>query len=56
MGLEEIKDMLWNALTSDLEHGVAWMNEEASRRFAAEYPDLSKAINDIMNMEEDNGS
>ncbi len=29
--LEEVKDKWFTALQSDLEHGVAWMNEDASR-------------------------
>ena len=39
-----INDRLQDALQSDLENGVAWLNEQASLEFASKYPELLKAI------------
>lgn len=54
--LDEIQEKFDIALQVDLEHGVKWMNEEASAKFAKEYPtvlnalgwlsDLDKVMND----------
>lgn len=51
--LDQIQDMLSMALQGDLEHGVAWLNDEAAREFNEKYPDLSKTIGEIMDMEFD---
>lgn len=48
MNMTQVKDRLSLALQADTEHGVAWMNDEAARRFAHDYPALSEAIADIM--------
>lgn len=37
-----------NALTDDLENGVAWLNDLASREFAKNYPRLVVALNEAM--------
>ena len=49
--LEKIQDELSLAVQMDLEHGVKWLNEAASRDFAKEFPLISKAISNILNME-----
>ena len=36
---------LREALVADLEHGVGWINTEASKEFAKKYPRLLKEIN-----------
>lgn len=36
-----VRDKFWDALMSDLEHGVKSLNERASERFAKDYPALS---------------
>jgi hypothetical protein len=45
---ESIADALSDALQSDLENGVKWLNERASERFTADYPELRKAIAAIL--------
>lgn len=49
--IEGIQDALDAALQSDLEHGVKYLNEEAWRKFAADYPELYKVLVDISNLE-----
>ena len=39
---ERERDKFWDALMSDLEHGVKSLNVRASQRFAKEYPALSR--------------
>ena len=39
------RDKFWDALMSDLEHGVKSLNERASERFAKEYPALNREFN-----------
>ena len=51
MILEEVKDKWFTALQGDLEHGVAWMNEEASREFTKRYPMIS-AFSEWLNNKE----
>jgi hypothetical protein len=48
--LERVQDLLSDALQSDLENGVKWLNEMASEEFAKKYPALVEAINTIMRM------
>jgi hypothetical protein len=36
------RDKFWDALMSDLEHGVKSLNERASERFTKDYPALSR--------------
>lgn len=40
-------ERLHDNLQADLEHGVAWMNDEASAKFAKDYPRLLIAIQQI---------
>lgn len=51
--LEQIQTALDIALQADLEHGVAWMNDEASVKFRHQYPTLSRTIFEILEMEVD---
>jgi hypothetical protein len=37
---EAILDLLSDALQSDLEHGVKWLNENAAKEFEEKYPKL----------------
>lgn len=53
MTITEIKDLLHAGLYGDLECGVKWMNEEASAKFAANYPNLLKAIETIMELDDE---
>lgn len=53
MNIEQIQDLLGDALQSDLENGVAWLNEQASAEFHKNYPALSEAISDIFAIDED---
>ena len=39
------RDKFWDALMSDLEHGVKSLNDRASERFAKEYPALNREFN-----------
>lgn len=56
MDLEDMKDDLSYALQCDLEHGVRWLNEEASAEFARKYPGLCSWIEMFMEWEEDDDS
>ena len=38
---QDERNKFWDALMSDLEHGVKSLNERASERFAKEYPALN---------------
>lgn len=38
---QDERHKFWDALMSDLEHGVKSLNERASERFAKEYPALN---------------
>jgi hypothetical protein len=42
--LVTIQDMFSDALQSDLEHGVKWLNENASKEFHEKYPELTQAL------------
>jgi hypothetical protein len=35
----------------DLEHGVAWINERETVKFAKNYPDMAEMIGIILNLE-----
>tara|TARA_Y100000401_G_C8250273_1_gene187764 strand:- start:368 stop:538 length:171 start_codon:yes stop_codon:yes gene_type:complete len=48
MNLETIQEMLSNAIQTDWEHGVAWMNDEAAAEFKRKYPTIWNAIAEIM--------
>ena len=51
MDIHQVNDLLSEALQSDLEHGVKWMNEEAAQRFYRDYPALTKALSLIADAE-----
>lgn len=51
LSTSEIQDKLSKALQSDLEHGVRWLNEKASKEFATKYPALLEALNEIQELE-----
>ena len=42
--LDEIQDKVSLAVQGDLEHGVAWMNDEAAKEFHDTYPEISKVL------------
>ncbi len=44
MNADEILSRLIDNFEADMEHGVAWMNDEASVKFAKEYPRLLESI------------
>lgn len=44
---EQIMDNISDALQSDLENGVKWLNEKASEGFSKKYPALLKVIKDL---------
>jgi hypothetical protein len=41
---DAIQDIFSDALQSDLEHGVKWLNENASKEFHEKYPQLTLAL------------
>ena len=49
---EKMREKFSIAVQIDLEHGVQWMNEEASAEFAKKYPNLCDALSLL---EEDEG-
>lgn len=51
MTLEEAQDLLSDAMQSDLENGVKWLNEAAAAKFQKDYPALHAAIVQIMHAE-----
>lgn len=51
MKLEEAQDLLSDAMQSDLENGVKWLNEAAAAKFQKDYPALHAAIVQIMHAE-----
>jgi len=53
MDIETVQDLLADALQSDLENGVGWLNDIAHEKFANDYPETAKAISTIMSYCED---
>lgn len=53
MTVEEIQDLLIDAMQSDFENGVKVLNELAADKFTNDYPEISKAISIIMNLDDD---
>jgi len=49
--LKDIQDELHEALETDLERGVAWMNDEAWEQWRKDYPTLNRAIQKILDLE-----
>ena len=52
MSIEEIQELLSDALQTDWEHGVAWMNDEAAAEFKRKNPAIWEAITKIMDLED----
>jgi hypothetical protein len=48
MNLYDAQDLLCDAIQTDWEHGVAWMNDEAAAEFKKKYPTIWAAISEIM--------
>ena len=44
MKLSELQSKLSLAYQMDLEHGVAWINEQESVKFQKNYPDMAEMI------------
>jgi len=53
MDIKTIQDKLYEAVSSDLEHGVHWLNEQASKEFGDKYPELTKFIEFVMDLDFD---
>lgn len=45
-GRDEVLKEISDALQSDLEHGVKWLNEEAAEEFERKYPALNRVLRD----------
>lgn len=45
-GRDEMLKEISDALQSDLEHGVKWLNEEAAEEFERKYPALNRVLRD----------
>tara|TARA_Y100001973_G_C5201486_1_gene338053 strand:- start:2539 stop:2718 length:180 start_codon:yes stop_codon:yes gene_type:complete len=54
MKIKQAQELLQDAMQTDWEHGVAWMNEEAAAQFKSKYPQIWQAITDILDVEEQN--
>ena len=48
MNLKDIQEMLSDAIQTDWEHGVAWMNDEAAAEFKRKYPTIWGAMAEIL--------
>ena len=51
MKLSELQSKLSLAYQMDLEHGVAWINEQESVKFQKNYPDMAEMIGIILDLE-----
>jgi len=51
MNIQEVQDLISDALQSDLENGVKWLSEMAAEEFAKNYPALCQAIGKIMEVD-----
>lgn len=49
--VKTLQDMFSDALQSDLEHGVKWLNENASKEFHEKYPMLTQALNSLSDLD-----
>lgn len=52
MSIEEIQDLLSDAIQTDWEHGVAWMNDQAAAEFKKLYPTIWGFMQTIMDLED----
>jgi hypothetical protein len=48
--IEAIQNMFSDAVQSDLEHGVKWLNENAAKEFHEKYPALTLAMNVLQSL------
>ena len=51
MKLSELQSKLSLAYQMDLEHGVAWINEQETVKFQKNYPDMAEMIGIILDLE-----
>jgi hypothetical protein len=51
MPLQDLKDLFSDAIQGDLEQGVAWLNDQASERFAKGHPLLMHALDTLSNLD-----
>ena len=51
MNLVDIQEMLSDAIATDWEHGVAWMNDEAAAEFKRKYPTIWEAITKTLELD-----
>jgi hypothetical protein len=51
--IKKYQEDFLGAMAADLEHGVAWMNEEASKEFAKKYPELLKVLTRFYSLMDD---
>ena len=49
--IAKLQNLFSDALQSDLEHGVKWLNENASKEFHEKYPMLTQALNTLSDLE-----
>lgn len=49
--ITSIQDVFSDALQSDLEHGVKWLNEKAAKEFHQQYPALTQALTYLADLE-----
>ncbi len=52
--LLNLLERLDDNLAADLEHGVAWLNDQASTEFAQKYPRLLSSIVEVRKYVDDN--
>jgi hypothetical protein len=48
--LELVQRMLNDAIETDFEHGVKWLNEQSARDFRQNFPSINKAIAEILSL------
>jgi hypothetical protein len=53
--MSRLQEELHDALYSDMEHGVKWLNEEAALEFTQKYPALNVFIERFMDLETEEG-
>ena len=51
--INQIKAQLTYALQADFECGASWLNEEKAKQFTKDWPNLNRAITEIMDMDAD---
>ena len=48
MNLEEIQEKLSDAIQTDWEYGVAWINDKVAAEFKQKYPTIWGVISEVM--------